>query len=73
MTAIKPPPGFENSLLDIETISAGRRFGRIYASVFPDPLGYGKTPSRFPAGVTREGGLASSIKEATGGGRQYQL
>ncbi|MFQ6185275.1 RES family NAD+ phosphorylase [Sinorhizobium meliloti] len=47
MTAIKPPPGFENSLLDIETIPAGRRFGRIYASAFPDPLGYGKTPSRF--------------------------
>ncbi|WP_437412899.1 RES family NAD+ phosphorylase [Sinorhizobium meliloti] len=47
MTAIKPPPGFENSLLDIETIPAGRRFGRIYASAFPDPLGYGKTSSRF--------------------------
>ncbi|WP_437417067.1 RES family NAD+ phosphorylase [Sinorhizobium meliloti] len=47
MTAIKPPPGFENSFLDIETIPAGRRFGRIYASVFPDPLGYGKTSSRF--------------------------
>ncbi|WP_437406260.1 RES family NAD+ phosphorylase [Sinorhizobium meliloti] len=63
MTAIKPPLGFENSLLDIETIPAGRRFGRIYASVFPGPLGYRKTPSGsvIPAGVTREGGLASSI------------
>lgn len=40
-------PGFENSPLDIETVRAGRRFGRIYASAFPDPLGYGKTPSRF--------------------------
>ncbi|RVH34186.1 RES domain-containing protein [Sinorhizobium meliloti] len=47
MAAIKPPPGFENSPLDIETVRAGRRFGRIYASAFPDPLGYGKTPSRF--------------------------
>ena len=47
MTAIKPPAGFENSSLDIETVPAGRRFGRIYASAFPDPLGYGKTPSRF--------------------------
>ncbi|WDZ81455.1 RES family NAD+ phosphorylase (plasmid) [Ensifer adhaerens] len=47
MTGIKPPAGFENSVLDIETIPAGRRFGRIYASAFPDPLGYGKTPSRF--------------------------
>lgn len=47
MAAIRPPPGFENSPLDIETVRAGRRFGRIYASAFPDPLGYGKTPSRF--------------------------
>ncbi|MFK0206313.1 RES family NAD+ phosphorylase [Agrobacterium sp. NPDC090283] len=47
MTGIKPPLGFENSSLDIEIIPAGRRFGRIYASAFPDPLGYGKTPSRF--------------------------
>jgi len=46
MTGIKPPAGFENSVLDIETVPAGR-FGRIYASAFPDPLGYGKTPSRF--------------------------
>lgn len=47
MTAIKPPTGFESSLLDIETIPAGRRFGRIYASAYPDPLGFGKAPSRF--------------------------
>ena len=47
MPGIKPPAGFETSVLDIETIPAGRRFGRIYASAFPDPLGYGKTPSRF--------------------------
>lgn len=47
MTAIKPPAGFENAPLDIEVVPAGRRFGRIYASAFPDPLGYGKMPSRF--------------------------
>jgi hypothetical protein len=47
MTGTKPPAGFEHFPLDIETVSAGRRFGRIYASAFPDPLGYGKTPSRF--------------------------
>lgn len=47
MTAIKPPAGFENFPLDIEDVPAERRFGRIYADVFPDPLGYGKTPSRF--------------------------
>lgn len=47
MTAIKPPAGFENFPLDIEIVPAGRQFGRIYGSAFPDPLGYGKTPSRF--------------------------
>lgn len=47
MIGNKPPAGFENSPLDIETVPAGRRFGRIYASAFPDPLGYGKAQSRF--------------------------
>jgi hypothetical protein len=47
MAGIKPPAGFERQPLDIETIPSGLRFGRIYASVFPDPLGFGKTPSRF--------------------------
>lgn len=44
---MKPPAGFKNSPLDIETVPAGSRFGRIYANAFPDPLGYGRTPSRF--------------------------
>jgi hypothetical protein len=47
MAGIKPPAGFERQPLDIETIPSGRRFGRIYASAFPDPLGFGKTLSRF--------------------------
>lgn len=47
MAGVKPPAGFERQPLDIETIPSGRRFGRIYASVFPNPLGFGKTPSRF--------------------------
>lgn len=47
MAGINPPAGFERQSLDIETIPSGLRFGRIYASVFPDPLGFGKTPSRF--------------------------
>ena len=47
MAGIKPPAGFERQPLDIETIPSGRRFGRIYASAFPDPLGFGKTASRF--------------------------
>lgn len=47
MAGVKPPAGFERQPLDIETIPSGRCFGRVYASVFPDPLGFGKTPSRF--------------------------
>ncbi len=47
MAGIKPPAGFERQPLEIETIPSGLRYGRIYASVFPDPLGFGKTPSRF--------------------------
>ncbi|WP_348626665.1 RES domain-containing protein [Rhizobium sp. R711] len=47
MTGIKPPAGFEHSSLDLKVLPSGSRFGRIYASVFPDPLGFGKTPSRF--------------------------
>jgi hypothetical protein len=47
MAGVKPPNGFERQPLDIETIPSGRRFGRIYASAFPDPLGFGKAASRF--------------------------
>jgi hypothetical protein len=47
MAGVKPPTGFERQPLDIETIPSGRRFGRIYASAFPDPLGFGKAASRF--------------------------
>lgn len=47
MAVIKPPAGFERQPLDVEIIASGRRFGRIYAGDFPDPLGFGKTPSRF--------------------------
>jgi hypothetical protein len=47
MVGVKPPAGFERLPLDTETISSGRRFGRIYTSGFPDPLGFGKTASRF--------------------------
>jgi hypothetical protein len=54
MAGTKPPAGFERQLLDVETIPAGRRFGRIYASAFPDPLGFGKTASRFSDPRRRE-------------------
>jgi hypothetical protein len=42
-----PPTGFVSSTLDLADVPAGARFGRIYLSRYPDPLGIGKTPSRF--------------------------
>ncbi|WP_353646526.1 RES family NAD+ phosphorylase [Mesorhizobium sp. WSM2239] len=47
MPGIPPPPDFGRAKLEIETIPPGRTFGRIYWSTYPDPLGYGKSPSRF--------------------------
>ncbi|GJD97664.1 RES family NAD+ phosphorylase [Methylobacterium iners] len=47
MAAAGPPSGFAGIALDLATISPGARFGRVYLSRFPDPLGYGKTLSRF--------------------------
>lgn len=47
MPDVPPPPDFARAKLEIETLSRGRTFGRIYWSTYPDPLGYGKSPSRF--------------------------
>ncbi|RUM95377.1 RES domain-containing protein [Pseudaminobacter arsenicus] len=47
MPGVSPPPDFERAKLEIETIPPGRIFGRIYWRAYPDPLGYGKAPSRF--------------------------
>lgn len=47
MAATRPPPGFKNAKLDIEIVPAGERFGRIYLNAYPNPLGYGKSASRF--------------------------
>ena len=47
MAGVRPPAGFERQPLDIETIPSERRFGRIYGSAFPNPLGFGKNASRF--------------------------
>ncbi|MER8835846.1 RES family NAD+ phosphorylase [Mesorhizobium sp. M0909] len=47
MPGLPPPPDFARAKLEIETISPGRTFGRIYWSTYPDPLGWGKSPSRF--------------------------
>ena len=47
MPGVPPPTDFARAKLEIETIPLGRTFGRIYWSTYPDPLGYGKSPSRF--------------------------
>ncbi|MER9858477.1 MULTISPECIES: RES family NAD+ phosphorylase [unclassified Mesorhizobium] len=47
MPGLQPPPDFARAKLEIETIPRGRTFGRIYWSTYPDPMGYGKSPSRF--------------------------
>ncbi|MER9606472.1 RES family NAD+ phosphorylase [Mesorhizobium sp. M0243] len=47
MPGVPPPADFGRAKLEIETISPGRTFGRIYWNTYPDPLGYGKSLSRF--------------------------
>jgi len=47
MPGVPPPHDFERAELEIETIPLGRTFGRIYWGAYPDPLGYGKSLSRF--------------------------
>ncbi|MER9278389.1 RES family NAD+ phosphorylase [Mesorhizobium sp. C280B] len=47
MPGVPPPPDFEHAKLEIETLPPGQTFGRIYWSTYPDPLGCGKSPSRF--------------------------
>jgi hypothetical protein len=43
-----PTAAFASTKLVLKTIAAGaRHWGRIYPSRYPDPLGIGKTPSRF--------------------------
>ena len=47
MASTLPPLGFANASLHLHTVAAGLRFGRIYLARYPDPLGFGKAPSRF--------------------------
>ena len=47
MAKVLPPEGFAGANLNIHEVPAGRQFGRIYLARYPDPLGFGKTPSRF--------------------------
>ena len=47
MSSLDPPANFGLSNLDTVSVAAGERWGRIYQGRFPDPLGYGKSGSRF--------------------------
>ncbi len=42
-----PADAFKSVPLVTARVAAGRLFGRIYKAKFSDPLGYGKTPTRF--------------------------
>lgn len=47
MAGVAPPSGFSATTLDFTTVDTGSLFGRIYLSRYPDPLGCGKSLSRF--------------------------
>ena len=47
MAKVLPPRGIVGASLRLHAVTPGQRFGRISLSTYPDPLGYGKTPSRF--------------------------
>jgi hypothetical protein len=44
---LPPTPAFDGVALDIMTVPVGAKYGRIHRKTFPDPLGLGKSPSRF--------------------------
>lgn len=47
MAKALPPKGFASARLRLWRIPTGTRFGRIHLERHPDPLGFGKAPSRF--------------------------
>jgi RES domain len=47
VATLRPSAAFACTALDLTTVAPGTRFGRIYHWRYPDPLGIGKTPSRF--------------------------
>ena len=42
-----PPKGFESSGIELASIKTGTKWFRLYSSRYPDPLGFGFSPSRF--------------------------
>lgn len=47
MVGSRPTAEIATVELETATVAAGQRFGRLYSSRYTDPLGFGKTPSRF--------------------------
>lgn len=47
MSQARPPSEFRKVKLETAKVSAGEHFYRLYLDVHPDPLGFGKSPSRF--------------------------
>jgi hypothetical protein len=47
MAGRRPTKTFADVSLDLTDIPVGKRFGRIFHRLYPDPLGFGKSPSRF--------------------------
>ena len=47
MPDLRPGAAFAGAALGIATIGPGAQLGRIFHTRYPDPLGFGKTPSRF--------------------------
>jgi hypothetical protein len=47
MPGPRPTAAFAGVSLEVATVPAGTGFQRIFLDRFPDPLGYGKSPSRF--------------------------
>src|ERR1700730_12891896 len=47
MVGSRPTAEFATVELETATVAADQRFGRLYSSRYTNPLGFGKTPSRF--------------------------
>lgn len=47
MSQPRPTSNFRNVKLETVTVLAGSHFYRLYLDIHPDPLGFGKSPSRF--------------------------
>lgn len=47
MAGVRPSSSFASAPLRIHTVTAATLFGRIHMARYSDPLGYGKTKSRF--------------------------